>query len=390
MRPSTPNTGFLPPRTVRLHGGELIDILLTHPYFWPHVTRGAEREIHDAGSRLAARGHDVRLITGQPRGLTSHRSIDGIRVRYVRTPLPPALARRGWNREAMFALPCGLLATTARADVALSYYYADVVGATALRRRRPVVLKLTGAVPRDRVDAQPVERRLLGQALDRAAEVWVNSRYVADAMSGWDREMHVVPAGVDTDVFRSCAPRSDGPLVACTAAPAEPRKRLVDLVDAWPAVVDTVPDARLMLVQRHDSATRAALLERLPARLRPTVVLDGPYDEDALAALYSRAWVTVAPAVHEALGLSTLESLACGTPVVGADSGATTELLATPDTGALYEPNEPAALASALTRFLTEPPDNATRDHCRAASLTYAWPSIINDYERRLTRILGR
>lgn len=374
---------------MRLHGGGLIDILLTHPYFWPHVTRGAEREIHDAGSRLAARGHDVRLITGQPRGLTSHRTIDGIRVRYVRTPLPPALARRGWNREAMFAAPAGLLATAARADVVLSYYYADVVGVTALRRRRPVVLKLTGALPRDRVDAQPVERRLLGQAVNRAAEVWVNSNYVADVMSGWGREMHVVPAGVDTDVFRPCAPRSDGPLVACTAAPGEPRKRLVDLVDSWPAVTDAVPDARLMLVQRHDPATRASLLERLPARLHPTVLFDGPYDADALAALYSRAWVTVAPAVHEALGLATLESLACGTPVVGARSGATVELLRPAGSGSLFESGRPDSLAEALVTFLTEPPKETTREHCRAAALKYAWPAIIDEYERRLTALVG-
>ncbi len=152
---------------------------------------------------------------------------------------------------------------------------------TLLRRRRPVVLKLTAAVPRDRVDDAAGRAPAAAAGPRRGDEVWVNSRYVTDVMAGWGREMHVVPAGVDVETFRPCAPRAPEPLVVCTAATGEPRKRLVDLVDAWPAVVDAVPAARLMLVQRHDAQARAALLDRLPGSLHRTVSFDGPYDDAA-------------------------------------------------------------------------------------------------------------
>ena len=366
-----------------------IRVLLTHPFFWPHVTRGAEREVHGVGSRLAARGHRVALVTGRPTGLYSRADVDGIDVHYLRTPLPGALTRRGWGREGAFAVPAGLGAALSRADVVLSYYYADVVGAAAVRRRRPVVLKLTGAVPRDRVADNRVEHRLLARALDDAAEVWVNSRYAVEAMAGWDRPMRVLPAGVDVNTFRPGPPRAPVPLVVCTAAPADPRKRLVDLLDSWPAVVDAVPEARLMLVQRHDPETRARLLGRLPPALRPTVVLDGPYDDAGLAALYSRAWVTVAPAVHEALGLATLESLACGTPVAGADSGATPELLDGPALGRLYRPLEPAACAEAVIALLTAGEEPGDRERRRAAAARYAWPTIMDEVAGRLGRMVG-
>ena len=339
--------------------------------------------MHGVGSRLSARGHRVRLVTGQPAGVTSHRDVDGIDVRYVRTPHPGWLAGRGWTREAAFAFPAAAAAAVSRADVVLSYYFSDAAAATVVRRRRPVVLKLTGAVPRDRVTDEPVDRRLLGRALDTAAEVWVNSAYVAEVMSGWGRDMHVVPAGVDVTVFRPCAPRAAEPLVVCTAATGEPRKRLVDLVDAWPAVVDAVPEARLLLVQRHDPRARAALLDRLPRSVHATVSFDGPYDDIALAETYSRAWVTVAPAVHEALGLATLESLACGTAVVGADSGATSALLADPACGRLYEPLAPAACAEAIVAVLGAP--EAVRPR-RALAERYSWPRIVDDVESRLLR----
>ncbi|HEX7355234.1 MAG TPA: glycosyltransferase family 4 protein [Mycobacteriales bacterium] len=374
-----------------------VHVLATHPYFWPHVARGAEREIHDLGARLAARGHRVDLWTGQPRGLTSRRVVDGVGVRYVRTPLPRALARRGWTREGVFGAVAAAGAAGSRADVVLSFLYADALGASLAghlpgRRGRPVVLKLTGSVPRAYLDAQGqrVERALLRRALDAADEVWVNSGYVVDAMADWGRPMHVVPAGLDPDLFAPVAPRSARPLILCTAAPGEPRKRVGDLLGAWRLVREQLPDAALVLAQSVSVADRQRLTDRLDAADRDSVRFAGRLDDAALAHAYSTAWVTVAPAVHEALGLATLESLACGTPVAGARSGATPELLAAPGTGRLFAPGDAVSLAAAVVEAATLVHDVDTGDRCRAAALRYAWPGVVDRVEERLTGLVGR
>jgi glycosyltransferase involved in cell wall biosynthesis len=347
--------------------------------------------------RLAERGHRVDLVTGQPRGITSTATVDGVNVRYVRTPLPRVLERRGWRRESTFGAVAALGAAFSDADIVTSYLYADSYGAALAkrlplpsRRRRPVVLKLTGAVPRWWVADQPVEAGLLRRALDTADEVWANSRYVVEAMADWDREIHVVPAGLDERTFVPCAERAPEPVILCTAAPHEPRKRLVDLVDAWPAIRSALPGATLLLTQRTTDDTRAGLLERVPAADRASVRFTGLLDDAELARTYSRAWVMVAPSVYEAFGLMTVEGLACGTPIAGADSGATPELLDQPGTGVLYEPAKPEALAEAVVKAaqLAHEPD--VRERCRAAALRYAWPSIIDDYERRYTALLER
>ena len=374
----------------------VIRVLLTHPYFWPHVTRGAEREIHDAGVRLVERGYRVSLLTGQPTGVTSATTMDGIAVRYVRTPLPTSLARRGWRREGVFGAIAGVGAAVSGADIVTSYLYADAFGATLSkrlpiprRRRRPVVLKLTGAVPRWWVDGNRVERGLLQRALDAVDEIWVNSRYVVEAMSDWGHPMRVVPAGIDEEAFRPTDERSTSPVVLCTAAPDEPRKRLADLLDAWPSICDALPAARLVIAQSVPDETRSRMLERVPARDRASVLFVGRLDDKQLARAYSQAWTTIAPAVHEALGLATLESLACGTPVVGADSGATPELLDQPGTGALYSPGDADALASAVVEAVALAQADGARERCRAAALRYAWPAIIDEYERRYTALLN-
>ena len=86
---------------------------LSHPYFWPHVARGAEREVHDVGAGLAGRGHRVDLVTSQPHGLTSRADVDGIRVRYVREVAPQRLQRRGWRPEECFRRPPAQLCSRA-------------------------------------------------------------------------------------------------------------------------------------------------------------------------------------------------------------------------------------------------------------------------------------
>jgi glycosyltransferase involved in cell wall biosynthesis len=347
------------------------------------------------GTRLVDRHHRVDLLTGQPKGFWSCDDVDGISVRYVRTPLPQQLARRGWTTQTAFAGIAAAGAALSSADVIVSYLYADAYGASLSRRlpgrqRRPLVLKLTGSVPRAWLEqrGERVERAFLRRALDAADEVWVNSQYVVDAMADWGRPMSVVPAGLDDRAFRPCAERAERPTVLCTAAPEDPRKRLVDLLGAWPAVRSELPDARLVLAGRAEPQTRERLLALLPEADRPSVSFVGLLSGEHLPRAYSSAWAVVAPAVHEALGLATLEALACGTPVAGARSGATPELLSQPGTGALFAPADPASLADAVLEVVALSHADGTRAACRTAALRYAWPGIVDDVERRLQALL--
>ena len=69
--------------------------------------------------------------------------------------------------------------------------------------------------------------------------------------------------------------------------------------------------------------------------------------------LYNIATVFIFPSREEPLGLVGLESIACGTPVIGSNIGGIPEYI-NENNGLLFDPNEPKELASILSTILSD------------------------------------
>jgi phosphatidyl-myo-inositol alpha-mannosyltransferase len=112
-----------------------------------------------------------------------------------------------------------------------------------------------------------------------------------------------------------------------------------------------------------------------PAAQERTKVLPLGAPED-LPRRYGEAWTTVLPSTGEAFGLALLESLACGTPVVGNDNGALPELVS-PTVGSLATPGDTDSLADACEQALELSRVNGIVDVCRDAARSYDWDTGI-------------
>ncbi len=359
--------------------------------------------MHDIGVGLADRGHRVRLLTTTPRGVAQRATFGGMQVTYLRSVLPPRVFRRNLDRETAFAPWAAAAAALGRDDVAIAYHYGDGYGLAQVRRRRDrprLVLKLTGTVRPERIGEIPPHDRMLRSAMDAADEVWVNSRFAADELAAFGVPLEVVPAPLDRAVFHPPAAgtgRQDAPTVLVTSASQDPRKRIADVLSAWPGVVAGCPDARLQIAGAADRATRASLLGLVDAGVHGSVTFLGDLDTPELVTRYQRAWAVVVPSVDEALGLVTLEALACGTPVVGGDSGATPELLAeVAPPAALFPPGDTDALAAAVVEVLrrvAEVGDGAAADElrtaCRAATTRFDVSTVLDEVEQRVSALHG-
>ena len=123
----------------------------------------------------------------------------------------------------------------------------------------------------------------------------------------------------------------------------EPRKNLETLLEAWALTRDRLP-----LVVAGGWGWRfeevRARLERLGAGVR----LIGPVAPADLPDLYSAATCLAHPAWYEGFGLTPLEAMACGTPVVCSDSSSLPEVVG--DAALTVDPGDALGLAASLER----------------------------------------
>jgi glycosyltransferase involved in cell wall biosynthesis len=345
-------------------------VALLSPCFWPEVRRGGERFTRELADGLLARGHRPRLITSHP-GMPQRSTEDGLPI--LRLPRPPhgPVLRRMYEPY-MTHVPLSYAALRAgEYDVAHAVYPTDALAAARWRRRsgRPAVLSYLG-IPSRAWLAELRRGEVLRAAVRGCDAVVALSRHAADEFqSSLGYEARVIAPGVDLVAFHPAPARDDRPTIICAAAVEEPRKQVPLLVRALELVRRERPTARLVLSRPRDLnlARRAGIDPSAPGV--EWAALD---DRDALALAYGEAWVSVLPSVDEAFGLVLAEAMACGTPVVGYDGGATPELIDRPGVGLLFDRLEPRALADAvLAAFeLSARPETSARCRERAEELS--------------------
>ena len=111
----------------------------------------------------------------------------------------------------------------------------------------------------------------------------------------------------------------------------------------------------------------------------------GRVSESELRALYAAADLFVLPTVaYEGFGMSTVEALASGTPVLGTAVGATPEILAPIDEALIVPRADANALAAGLRRVIPLLTPELRARCAERARAEYAWEVAILPWEAAL------
>lgn len=133
----------------------------------------------------------------------------------------------------------------------------------------------------------------------------------------------------------------------------EPRKNLPTLLAAYSKLLEAYKSqARLVI-----AGTKGWLTEEVDAavekfKLHDAVCFLGGVPTDELVYLYNAARVFALPSFYEGFGLTPLEAMACGTPVIVSNVSSLPEVVG--DAGLLVDPNDVDGWAVALHRVLTD------------------------------------
>jgi glycosyltransferase involved in cell wall biosynthesis len=134
----------------------------------------------------------------------------------------------------------------------------------------------------------------------------------------------------------------------------KPHKNLERLIEAFHLLRRNGHDTVKLLII-GDEISKYATLRRAVHRykLHKHVRFFGFVPDKTLAVLYRLAGVFVFPSLYEGFGLPPLEAMASGTPVITSNVSSLPEVVG--DAALLIDPYEPAAIAQAMQRVLTEP-----------------------------------
>ena len=195
------------------------------------------------------------------------------------------------------------------------------------------------------------------------------STAVTDAIPGvLRRRVRVVPPGIPPTTadraagkaaVAACFPDGvDGPVVGIVGR-FHMAKGQVEILEAFPRILEAVPGARLLVVGGDDpwAPDYAAEVRRAAAVLGDRVALPGHRPD--VPSLLAGLDVVVVPSRpdergmgREGFGLVAVEAMAVGTPVVGYADGALPETVG--DAALLVAPGDRHALADAVVQVLTD------------------------------------
>ena len=377
-------------------------------------TGGQNTHVAELSRALAQRGHEVRVYTRRddpalPDVVTL---CDGVLVEHV-----PAGPAQWLPKDDLLPYMGGFGRWLAgrwgdgpfQPDVVHAHFWMSGLAAlTATAERRvPVVVTYhaLGSVKRrllGELDTSPPTRigmertlgtladRVIAQSEDEVAELGRLGVRRADTV--------IVPSGVDVERYEPGGPVAERPTGGLrrilSVGRLVVRKGFADLIEA----LRRVPGAELVVVggpvaEELAGDPEASRLRSLADQygVADRVRLVGSVGGEALPGWYRSADVVACAPWYEPFGLTPLEAMACGVPVVAYSVGGIAESVIDGVTGTLVPPRDVGALAVALRGLLT---DDVRRMSYASAAVDrvrsrYTWERTAFDVERVYAALTG-
>jgi glycosyltransferase involved in cell wall biosynthesis len=386
-----------------------------------NIEGGANRVLYEQATGLAARGHEVLVLTREIPGGPSEIRIGSVREhRYPvnrKNPVAFLLSTIRNSRRVFEALSSG-----GKFDVIhfhQPFSAPGILRSDKSRRVRKVYTCHSFAFeeyetrnPRSGGLSRWLHswgRRLLeGYALRRVDVILTLSQYMRDKVirqygiaSG---RVEVLAGGVDPARFhpgddkpglREKLKLPQGRFILFTVRNLVPRMGLENLIRSMKQVCRERNDPYLII---GGEGPLKKSLEDLIRRegLEGSVGMAGYIPEEDLPSFYRAAdWFVLPTICLEGFGLVTLEALASGLPVLGTPVGATPELLGKLDRGLLFKDAEPASLADRIIETWKEyngsPGEYAARvAKCRSfVEQGYTWQHHLKALELTYEKLLA-
>lgn len=343
--------------------------------FPPRIVGGIAPHVYNLSCDLVSKGVDVHVVTCDFPGAKKSEEINGIQVLrvdsseisspnfatwvylmnvYMQSEAADLMNRLGGNVDVLHAHDW----LVANAAIGLKHIFrvplVVTIHSTEMGRRN-------GLHTDYEIMIHQTEKWLSREAWRVVCCSKYMTSHVKSAFGLPDEKVVIIPNGVDINGFpqgheqlefrRSFA--SDDEKIILFVGRLVYEKGVQVLVNAMPKVLAKV-NAKFVIV--GDGYLKNSLMEQVNRMsLGHKVFFTGFIDDQILRKLYGCADVCVVPSLYEPFGITALEAMAAKVPLVVADSGGLSEIVAHDRTGVKVFPNNADSLAWGITRVLLNP-----------------------------------
>lgn len=403
--------------------GDKLKILCLTDAFWPDHAGGISKTVLFETEGLLARGHEVVAVSRRLRAdHPSHEARDGYDLYRYAAPAMGSILGPTYPLATLANLP--RLIRKLHKDHAFDVAYVNnVFQAAALLNSGcdiPLIYVFHASAFREieldlqqgkygrltflaRLANQKV-RSLEKRVMDGADAIVVRSEFMQNEIRelyGDRNEYKIsrIPLGIDIERFTFVddvqPARSElslpttGP-VLLTVRRLVARTGVENLILAMKLVAKEFPGALLLVGGKgYLEDTLRTLVQA--ENLEKNVVMLGFVPEDRLPMYYQAADLFVLPTeAYEGFGLSTLEALASGTPVVATPVGANPEVLSPLDPGLVMQGTDAEAIGRGISQWLRRSPDSKLRGLCRKYCIeNFTRDQVCREIESVLADVAG-
>jgi len=212
----------------------------------------------------------------------------------------------------------------------------------------------------------------------------------------------IIPCGVDTEEFypvskvaaRSMLRLPAHEKILLQLGRMVPRKGVDTVIEALAKLKYKEERVRLVIVGGDaDTAEELQRLRQLAGRLRISdkVIFAGQRSREELKYYYAAADIFITTPWYEPFGITPLEAMACGTPVIGSNVGGIKFSVADGHTGLLVPPKDPEALAVKIGSLLRSPArlKDMGSNAIRRINKLFTWQLVAQDMSTVYEKILA-
>ncbi len=333
------------------------------PFYYPR-RGGVETVVKEYSERLVKRGHEVHVYT-----------TDG-----------------SWrNPSGPFLFPLKLL----RADADLIHVHAnkhfstDVGALVAKLRGLPLVYSphagTFGKSLLGRIHNQTIGRLALGADVVVCVSEYEKSLIKASGVR--IKRFEVLPNGVDFPRFlldMRPPTKQDTSSTVLYVGRIAPHKGLDTFIAAAPLVLEKISGVKFVIAGPDGGEEKSLKLKVKSAKLERNFSFLGEVSEEEKTVLMQRADVFCLPSRSEAFGITVVEAMAAGCPVVVSDLPALTEIVQHEKTGLIFPVDDESALASQIIKILSDQTlsQQLSRNAREVVREKYNWEKIIDRLEK--------